>query len=125
MFRISDIRIGVKLAVVSGLGVALVAGTLFVSLCSYKKVTTTNDAALLQQNIVRDLDRLKHQANAMKERVAAFGVDDAEMASSADGEYGVARGMRVAAAVKLNRAAAAAAKRVVSAGGGDVRAQEF
>jgi methyl-accepting chemotaxis protein len=59
MVRISDIRIGVKLAVVSALGVVLVAGMLVASLYSYEQIKTANDAALLQRNIVHDLDRLE------------------------------------------------------------------
>jgi hypothetical protein len=179
MFRISDIRIGVKLAIVSGLDVVLVAGMLFASPYSYGQIKAANDAALLQQNIVHDLDRLEiafintrltlrnvrlamteeepeaanraltqmdevtqqnsalveenaataktleHQANAMKERIAVFRVDDAEIALSADGEYRPVGGMTVAAAAMPNRAAAAAPKRAVSAGGGAVRVQEF
>ena len=59
MFRVSDIRIGIKLAAVSGLGVVLVAGMLVASLYTNGQIKSANDDALLQQNIVRDLDRLE------------------------------------------------------------------
>ena len=45
MFRISDIRIGVKLAAVSGLGVLLVAGMLGTSLYSNAQIKAANGSA--------------------------------------------------------------------------------
>jgi hypothetical protein len=58
MFRISNIRIGIKLAVVSGLGVLLVAGMLVASLYSNAQIKAANGSAAYQQNVVRDIDRL-------------------------------------------------------------------
>ena len=58
MFRISDIRIGVKLAAVSGLGILLVAGMLGTSLYSNAQITAANGSATYQQNLVRDVDHL-------------------------------------------------------------------
>ena len=58
MFRISDIRIGVKLAAVSGLGILLVAGMLGTSLYSNAQIKAANGSATYQQNLVRDVDHL-------------------------------------------------------------------
>ncbi len=122
MVRISDIRIGVKLAVVSALGVLLVAGMLVAWLYSYEQIKAANEPALLQRNIVHDLDRLELPANAMKERVAAFRINDAGMASSG-GHYRPAGGMKAPAVATLPKRAAPT--RLVSAGGGAAQVREF
>jgi methyl-accepting chemotaxis protein len=59
MFRISNIRIGTKLAAVSGLGVLLVAGMLGAALYCNALVQKANGVALAQQAVARDVDRLQ------------------------------------------------------------------
>jgi methyl-accepting chemotaxis protein len=58
MLRASNVRISVKLAAVSGLGVLLVAGMLVASLYSNAQIKTANEAALFQQSVVSDVGRL-------------------------------------------------------------------
>jgi methyl-accepting chemotaxis protein len=55
MVRLSDIRIGTKLFMMSGLGVLLVAGMIVVQIFSNSAVKSANEAAALQQHLSHDL----------------------------------------------------------------------
>ena len=66
MLRLSNIRIGIKLAVMSGLAVLLVAGTHFMQTMSDAAVRTASETASLQQNIAHDLEASRASMRAMQ-----------------------------------------------------------
>src|SRR5258705_10137223 len=55
MVRLSDIRIGTKLFMMSGLGVLLVAGMIVTQMHGNSSVKSANEAAALQQHLSHDL----------------------------------------------------------------------
>ena len=59
MLRISNIRIGIKLAIMSGLGVLLVVGMIATSMYNNSLIKQSNATAKLQQSIVRDLGKIE------------------------------------------------------------------
>jgi methyl-accepting chemotaxis protein len=82
---------------------------------------TQQNSALVEENAAT-AKTLEHQANAMNERVAAFRLNDAGMASSG-GHYRPGDGMNAPAVAALPKRAAPT--RLVSAGGGAAQVQEF
>ena len=54
MLRLSNIRIGIKLAVMSGLGVLLVAAMIATQIMGNSAVRGANETATIQQNIAKD-----------------------------------------------------------------------
>jgi methyl-accepting chemotaxis protein len=85
MFRLSNISIGIKLSVMSGLGILLVAGMLGASLYNNSLVKASNDVSSTQQQIVIDLKTLDtvflNVRTAMRDTRLA---DDAAELQSAD-----------------------------------------
>ena len=79
MLRISNVRIGTKLAVMSGAAVLLVLGLVFSGVQSNSTVREANDMALYQAKITRDV-----QAIRAIERSMQIGVRDIRLAESAD-----------------------------------------
>jgi methyl-accepting chemotaxis protein len=79
MLRISNIRIGTKLAAMSGAAVLLVLGLVFSGVQSNSTVREANDMALYQAKITRDV-----QAVRAIERGMQVGVRDIRLAESAD-----------------------------------------
>src|SRR5215472_377908 len=79
MIKISNIRIGTKLAVMSGLGVLLVAGMVLTAMHGNSQVRQDNEAAMFQAKISSDAQRLKAVERGMQ-----VGVRDLRLAASAD-----------------------------------------
>jgi methyl-accepting chemotaxis protein len=59
MIRVSDIRIGTKLGIMSGLSIALVAGMLASTVYSSSQVGASNAKAVAQQDILRDITKIE------------------------------------------------------------------
>ena len=55
MVRLSDIRIGTKLSIMSGIGVLLVVGIIVAQLHGNSAVRSANEAVSLQQHLAHDL----------------------------------------------------------------------
>jgi methyl-accepting chemotaxis protein len=77
MFRISDIRIGTKLAVISGLGVLLVAGMMLSTLHGNSSVRDADSAAQIEGQIARDVEAIRASARGMQ-----IGARDIRLAES-------------------------------------------
>ena len=58
MFRLSNISIGIKLSIMSGIGILLVAGMIAATMYNNSLVQSSNDGALQQKSIVSDLKDL-------------------------------------------------------------------
>lgn len=79
MFRISDVRIGTKLAFISGLGVILVSGMVLTAVHGNSSVRDANSAALSQERNARDIVAISASARGMQ-----IGVRDLRLADSKD-----------------------------------------
>ena len=77
MLRLSNIHIGTKLAVMSGIGVVLVAAMAFVVWRGNSSVREANVAAMSQIEIARDIENIKSKGRAMQ-----LGVRDLRLAIS-------------------------------------------
>src|SRR3954471_5765776 len=77
MVRLSDIRIGTKLFMMSGLGVLLVAGMIVVSIRGNAEVKAANDRSMVQQVLTRDFIDAKASVRGMQ-----LGVRDMRLATS-------------------------------------------
>ena len=66
MFKLSDIRIGTKLFMMSGLGVLLVVGMIVTQMHGNSVVKSANEAATLQQHLSHDI---------LATKVVARGID--------------------------------------------------
>ncbi len=66
MIRLSNISIGIKLAVMSGFGVLLVAGMLFIQLKTDASVQRASETAELQQGIAHDLEASRAAIRGMQ-----------------------------------------------------------
>jgi methyl-accepting chemotaxis protein len=77
MFRISDVRIGTKLAVISGLGILLVTGMMLSTLHGNSSVRDANSVALAQEQSAQEVEAVRASARGMQ-----IGVRDLRLASS-------------------------------------------
>jgi methyl-accepting chemotaxis protein len=66
MVRLSDIRIGTKLSIMSGIGVLLVVGIIFAQLHGNSAVRSANEAVNVQQHLSHDLLVTKASERAMQ-----------------------------------------------------------
>jgi methyl-accepting chemotaxis protein len=66
MVRLSDIRIGTKLSIMSGIGVLLVVGIIVAQLHGNSAVRSANEAVSLQQHLAHDLLGAKASERAMQ-----------------------------------------------------------
>src|SRR5437868_5994516 len=66
MVKLSDIRIGTKLFMMSGLGVLLVAGMIVTQMYSNSAVKSANEAAAFQQHLALDTLVAKVTARGMQ-----------------------------------------------------------
>ncbi|HYM35863.1 MAG TPA: hypothetical protein VET48_10735, partial [Steroidobacteraceae bacterium] len=66
MFRISNIRIGTKLSIMSGLGILLVISMVGAAMHSNSTVKQANEAANMQQNLARDIIDAKASIRGMQ-----------------------------------------------------------
>ena len=79
MLRLSNIRIGIKLAVISGLGVLLMAAMIATQMMGNSSVRGANEISNIQQRISHDL-----QAAKSSERGMQIAVRDIRLANSAE-----------------------------------------
>src|SRR4051812_27253936 len=79
MVRLSDIRIGTKLSIMSGLGVLLVAAMIIVGMRGNAEMQSANDSAVLQQTLTREFIDVKASIRGMQ-----IGVRDLRLANSRD-----------------------------------------
>ena len=79
MARLSDIRIGTKLSIMSGFGVLLVSAMIIVSIRGNAEMKSANDESMLQQILSRDFIDAKASIRGMQ-----TGVRDLRLASSRD-----------------------------------------
>ncbi len=77
MLRISNVRIGTKLTIISSLGVVLVIGMNFSAMHGYSLVRDANLTALTQARIARDSEAMKASARGLR-----IGVRDLSLAES-------------------------------------------
>src|SRR5215470_7452457 len=79
MAKLSDIRIGTKLSIMSGLGVLLVAAMIVVGMRGNAEMQSANDAATVQQTLTREFIDAKASIRGMQ-----IGVRDMRLATSRD-----------------------------------------
>jgi methyl-accepting chemotaxis protein len=92
MLRISDIRIGTKLIVMSAMGVLLVGGMVFGQMSGNSAVRASNDAAFNQQRLARSVVEAKAAGSGMQVglldvRSAATGPELAKAKQSLEDRY--------------------------------------
>jgi len=77
MLRLSNIRIGTKLSLMSGLGVLLVVGIVLATMRGYSATRQANDAAMTQIEIAREVQQINALGRGMQ-----LAVRDMRLASS-------------------------------------------
>ena len=69
MFRMSNVRIGTKLGVMSGLGILMVFGMVAAVMYGNSSIKSANEVALQQQRIARDVMAVQIGRASCRERV--------------------------------------------------------
>jgi methyl-accepting chemotaxis protein len=79
MVKLSDVRIGTKLSIMSGLGVLLVAAMIVIGMRGNAEVQSANDNAMQQQILTRDFISVEEAIRSMQ-----VGVRDLRLATARD-----------------------------------------